>query len=95
MSLSVARASSGDRRARRADAHHQRQPAGAARARAARAGVGGSTSRRYARSAKFAAITRWGKLDKVLEGIDAAKRAGLPIKLNVVALRGNDDESMT
>ena len=43
--------------------------------------------------AKFAAITRWGKLDKVLEGIDAAKRAGLRIKLNVVALRGvNDDE---
>jgi GTP 3',8-cyclase len=43
--------------------------------------------------AKFAAITRWGKLAKVLEGIDAAKRAGLQIKLNVVALRGvNDDE---
>ncbi len=43
--------------------------------------------------AKFAAITRWGKLDKVLEGIDAAKRVGLQIKLNVVALRGvNDDE---
>ena len=43
--------------------------------------------------AKFAAITRWGKLDKVLEGIDAAKRAGVRIKLNVVALRGvNDDE---
>ena len=43
--------------------------------------------------AKFTAITRWGKLDKVLEGIAAAKRAGLKIKINTVALRGvNDDE---
>ena len=42
---------------------------------------------------KFAAVTRWGKLDKVLEGIDAASRAGLQIKLNAVALKGvNDDE---
>jgi cyclic pyranopterin phosphate synthase len=44
-------------------------------------------------AAKFAAITRWGKLDKVLQGIEAAKRAGLQVKLNAVALRGvNDDE---
>ncbi len=43
--------------------------------------------------AKFTAITRWGKLDKVLEGLDAAKRAGLQVKINAVALRGvNDDE---
>ena len=42
---------------------------------------------------KFTAITRWGKLDKVLEGVAAAKRAGLEIKINTVALRGvNDDE---
>jgi cyclic pyranopterin phosphate synthase len=42
---------------------------------------------------KFAAITRWGKLDKVLDGIFAAKAAGLAIKLNMVALKGiNDDE---
>jgi len=42
---------------------------------------------------KFAAITRWGRLDQVLAGIDAAKRAGLAIKINAVALRGvNDDE---
>jgi cyclic pyranopterin phosphate synthase len=42
---------------------------------------------------KFEAITRWGKLDKVMEGIAAAKRAGLSIKINAVALRGvNDDE---
>src|SRR5579871_4894293 len=29
---------------------------------------------------KFTAITRWGKLDKVVAGIEAAKRAGLEIK---------------
>jgi len=43
--------------------------------------------------AKFAAITRWGKLARVTEGLAAAKRAGLQIKINAVALRGvNDDE---
>jgi cyclic pyranopterin phosphate synthase len=43
--------------------------------------------------AKFAAITRWGKLDKVLDGLAAAKRAGLAVKINAVALKGvNDDE---
>src|SRR5437868_15179263 len=31
--------------------------------------------------AKFAAITRWGKLEKVMEGLDAAKRAGLAVKI--------------
>ena len=42
---------------------------------------------------KFQAITRWGKLDKVLEGIAAAKAAGLSVKINAVALKGvNDDE---
>jgi GTP 3',8-cyclase len=42
---------------------------------------------------KFAAITRWGKLDKVMEGLDAAKDAGLQVKINAVALKGiNDDE---
>ena len=43
--------------------------------------------------AKFAAITRWGKLDKVMAGLQAAKDAGLAVKINVVALKGvNDDE---
>ena len=43
---------------------------------------------------KFAAITRWGKLEKVLEGIAAAKAAGLRVKINTVALKGvNDDEA--
>jgi len=42
---------------------------------------------------KFAAITRWGKLDKVMDGLAAAKDAGLQVKINAVALKGvNDDE---
>ena len=42
---------------------------------------------------RFEAITRWGKLDKVLEGIDAAKKAGLHVKINTVALKNfNEDE---
>lgn len=42
---------------------------------------------------KFVAITRWGDLAKVLDGIAAAKAAGLLIKINTVALRGiNDNE---
>jgi cyclic pyranopterin phosphate synthase len=42
---------------------------------------------------KFRAITRWGSLDQVLAGIDAALAAGLKIKINAVALKGvNDDE---
>ena len=42
---------------------------------------------------KFRAITRWGSLDKVLNGIDAARKAGIHVKINTVALRGmNEDE---
>ncbi|WP_306005983.1 GTP 3',8-cyclase MoaA [Aquicoccus porphyridii] len=40
---------------------------------------------------KFAAITRWGKLDNVLRGIDAAQEAGLRVKINAVALKGFND----
>ncbi|MDP2123556.1 MAG: GTP 3',8-cyclase MoaA [Parvibaculum sp.] len=36
----------------------------------------------------FADITRWGRLPQVLDGIAAAKRAGLKIKINTVALKG-------
>ena len=36
---------------------------------------------------KFRAITRWGDLGKVMEGIDAARKAGLRVKLNAVALK--------
>ena len=42
---------------------------------------------------KFERITRWGKYDKVMAGIQAAKAAGLRIKINAVALKGvNDSE---
>jgi GTP 3',8-cyclase len=41
----------------------------------------------------FRDITRWGSLDQVLAGIDAAQAAGLKIKINTVALKGvNEDE---
>jgi len=36
---------------------------------------------------KFHKITRWGDLEKVMRGIDAAQKAGLKIKLNAVALK--------
>jgi cyclic pyranopterin phosphate synthase len=43
--------------------------------------------------ARFQAITRWGKYDKVMAGIAAAKAAGLEVKINMVALKGvNEDE---
>src|SRR6201995_3436696 len=43
--------------------------------------------------AKFRAITRWGDLDKVLAGIEAARSAGLAVKINAVALKNmNEDE---
>ncbi|CAA7614904.1 Cyclic pyranopterin monophosphate synthase [Candidatus Terasakiella magnetica] len=42
---------------------------------------------------RFQAITRWGRLDQVLDGIMAAKSAGLAVKINTVALKdGNEDE---
>jgi GTP 3',8-cyclase len=41
----------------------------------------------------FRKITRWGDLNQVLGGIEAARDAGLAVKINMVALRGvNDDE---
>jgi cyclic pyranopterin phosphate synthase len=43
--------------------------------------------------ARFAAVTRWGRLDQVLDGIRAAQAAGLRVKINTVALKGvNEDE---
>ena len=42
---------------------------------------------------RFRAITRWGRLNQVLEGIAAAREAGLRVKINTVALKGvNEDE---
>lgn len=47
-------------------------------------------------AAKFKEITRWGRLEQVLRGLEAAKQAGLAIKINAVALQGvNDDEIET
>jgi cyclic pyranopterin phosphate synthase len=44
-------------------------------------------------AARFAAITRRGRLGDVLAGLDAAVAAGLAVKINMVVLRGvNDDE---
>lgn len=45
---------------------------------------------------RFRDITRWGKIEPVLGGIDAALAAGLKVKINAVALRGvNEDELET
>jgi len=44
-------------------------------------------------AAKFREITRWGDLDKVLRGIEAARAVGLKVKINAVALKNiNEDE---
>ncbi|MDE0983601.1 MAG: GTP 3',8-cyclase MoaA [Yoonia sp.] len=46
--------------------------------------------------AKFARVTRWGRLPQVLRGIEAAQAAGLRVKLNAVALKDfNEDELFT
>jgi cyclic pyranopterin phosphate synthase len=45
---------------------------------------------------RFKEITRWGDLNKVLAGIEAALQAGIHVKINAVALKGvNDDEIET
>lgn len=42
---------------------------------------------------RFQAITRWGRFDRVIAGLEAAKASGLRIKINTVALKGiNEDE---
>ena len=40
---------------------------------------------------KFKAITRWGELPTVLQGIDAAQKAGIHVKINAVALKNFND----
>jgi GTP 3',8-cyclase len=37
--------------------------------------------------AKFQAVTRWGSFEKVMQGIEAARAAGLQVKINMVALK--------
>ncbi|MBI1256853.1 MAG: GTP 3',8-cyclase MoaA [Chloroflexi bacterium] len=45
---------------------------------------------------RFKKITRWGSLDQVWDGIEAAERAGLtPVKLNAVVARGFNDQDVT
>ena len=43
---------------------------------------------------KFQDITRWGKLAQVMEGIEAAKAAGIRVKINTVALKGFNEEEL-
>ena len=44
--------------------------------------------------ARFRAITRWGDLDKVMAGLDAAQTAGLKVKINAVALKGVNEHEI-
>src|SRR3546814_13570941 len=43
---------------------------------------------------RFAFITRWGRLDQVLRGVEAAKAAGLAVRITMVALKGVNDEEL-
>jgi len=43
---------------------------------------------------RFKAITRWGNYDKVMEGLAAAKKAGLAIKINAVAMKGVNEHEI-
>ena len=42
----------------------------------------------------FTMVTRWGDLNKVLEGLDAAQEAGLKVKINTVAVKGVNDHQL-
>ena len=41
---------------------------------------------------KFKTVTRWGEVDDVLDGIDAAREVGLGIKLNAVVVKAYNDK---
>ncbi|MEC9347987.1 MAG: GTP 3',8-cyclase MoaA [Pseudomonadota bacterium] len=43
---------------------------------------------------KFQQITRWGSLEKVMDGLAAAREAGLAVKVNTVALKGVNGEEI-
>jgi cyclic pyranopterin phosphate synthase len=43
---------------------------------------------------RFRAITRWGDLNKVLDGVMAAREAGLQVKVNMVALKGVNEHEI-
>ncbi|UCG23168.1 MAG: GTP 3',8-cyclase MoaA [Chloroflexota bacterium] len=40
---------------------------------------------------KFKTVTRWGEVEEVWAGIEAAERAGIEVKLNAVIVRGYND----
>lgn len=42
--------------------------------------------------ARFTQMTRWGKIETTLDGIFAAKAAGLAVKINAVAMKGVNEE---
>lgn len=42
---------------------------------------------------KFTRATRWGRIEKTLEGIFAARDAGLAVKINTVALKGFNEDA--
>ena len=44
--------------------------------------------------ARFRRLTRWGDLGKVLDGLDVARRRGLSIKINAVALKGENEHEL-
>ncbi|WOJ91415.1 GTP 3',8-cyclase MoaA [Methylocapsa polymorpha] len=43
---------------------------------------------------KFRAITRWGDHARVMAGVDAAQKAGIAVKINMVALQGVNDQEI-
>ncbi|MGB7405746.1 MAG: GTP 3',8-cyclase MoaA, partial [Pacificimonas sp.] len=43
---------------------------------------------------RFRAITRWGDIERVKDGIAAAKAAGMAVKINAVALRGVNEHEI-
>ena len=43
---------------------------------------------------RFTRLTRWGRLEPVLAGIFAARAAGLAVKINAVALRGENEHEL-
>ncbi|MEM9631160.1 MAG: GTP 3',8-cyclase MoaA [Pseudomonadota bacterium] len=43
---------------------------------------------------RYRTITRWGKIDRVFEGLDAAQDAGLKVKLNAVAQKGQFEHEL-
>ena len=45
--------------------------------------------------AKFKAITRWGRFEQVVDGLNAAKAAGLAVKINTVALKGVNENELS